>query len=104
MLNEIDKLIIVSKNARLFLDSEEYSRCLKRAEKLYFSGLGRSCLAFRGGCFLAYHRLGLASIGEPLFSWTLLRYIVWEALDIVGNPKMTIERLWRVMTKQSARK
>ena len=86
------------------LEGDDLRLCQERAKDAYFCMLGQSTFAFRRRRFWAYHRLGLASIGEPLFSWTLLRYIVWEALDIVGNLKMTIERLWRVMTKQSARK
>lgn len=64
-----------------FLSGEEYSRCLKRAERQYFRYLARHACALRRDSreFWDFHRNGLATVNYSL-NWKLLGKWIPRAL------------------------
>ncbi len=73
-------------HGRDYLSEEEYRRCLKQAEREYFSYLGKCACAVHAESrdFWEFHRNGLASVNYSL-DWRLLAKWV---------PRALIEKLW----------
>jgi glycosyltransferase involved in cell wall biosynthesis len=69
-----------------YLSTEEYDRCLKRAEREYFVYLAKAACALRpaSGAFWEFHRKGLASVNYSL-DWK--RLAKWM-------PRAVIEKAW----------
>lgn len=91
----LGNLIILTKYGPVYLSREEYERCLKRHIKRYYLFLGQSILWTREKQILDYHKHGMRALGYS-FSWTkLLEVMFLEVLDILCNPKKTLERIAR---------
>jgi glycosyltransferase involved in cell wall biosynthesis len=91
----LGNLIILTKYGPIYLSKEEYRKCLKCHIKRYYLFLGQSFLWTREKQILDYHRNGMRALGYS-FSWTkLLESMFSEVLDILFNPKKTLERIAR---------
>jgi glycosyltransferase involved in cell wall biosynthesis len=66
----LDRLILVRRFGRQYLDDAEYDDCYSEAEAIYYRTLGRRWLKQLGGTandeFWNFHRDGLATIGERI--------------------------------------
>jgi len=82
-------------HGRDFLSEDEYQACFKVAERNYFQFLGWSSLNGQDPKFWAFHRERLASIGYSLDSAFLTKWTLISLLDQIGNPKGTLEYMWR---------
>jgi hypothetical protein len=61
----------------------------------YYLFLGQSLLWTGEKPILDYHKNGMRALGYP-YSWTkLVKVMFLEVLDILGNPKKTLERTAR---------
>jgi glycosyltransferase involved in cell wall biosynthesis len=91
----LGNLIILKKYGPVYLCREEYNQCLKHHMQRYYLFLGRSLLRGREKQLLDYHKNGMRALGYS-YSWTkLLKVLFFEVLDILGNPKKTLERIAR---------
>jgi glycosyltransferase involved in cell wall biosynthesis len=91
----LGNLIILKKYGPVYLSREEYNQCLKYHMQRYYLFLGQSLLWTREKQLLDYHKNGMRALGHP-YNWTkLLQVLVLEGLDILGNPKKTLERIAR---------
>lgn len=97
--NLLDEFLIINKYGRLCLDSDEFKKLSRDISRRYFSFLGESILYRRDREFWEYHQKGLRSIGYRL-SWTKLsKYVCWELINLLLNPKMTVGRVVRYFRK-----
>jgi glycosyltransferase involved in cell wall biosynthesis len=95
----LGNLIILTKYGPVYLSREEYDKCLKRHMKYYYLFLGRSVVWTREKQILAYHKQCMRELGYA-FSWAELSKVVFfEVLDILCNPKKTLERMTRRLRK-----
>lgn len=91
----LDKLIVVKKFGKNFLDPHEFQSVLAKTERHYWRMLGESVLKQRGDEFWRYHRKGLATIGLEI-GWRELWWpVLLELADRIFNPKKTVGRLLR---------
>lgn len=88
----LDRFIAISKFGPIYLSAAEYQRCYKETKKTYFRFLGRSIFAMKSKEFWDYHREGLQTIGFKLGFASLLGPAFIAFLDLLCNPKLTIER------------
>ena len=61
----------------------------------YYLFLGQSLLWTREKQILDYHKNGMRALGYPYSRTKLLKVVFLEVLDILGNPKKTLERTAR---------
>lgn len=76
-----------------YLTREELEARIHEHLGIYRKFLGKSFLKGRDQEFWDYHRQQLAEAGYPLTSATMVRAVAGYVLDLVLNPKDTIERL-----------
>jgi glycosyltransferase involved in cell wall biosynthesis len=81
-------------HGRNCLSEEEYQSCLQEAEHEYFYFLGWSVLQGRDSKFWNFHRERLASIDYSLSFAFLTKWTLLVLLDLIGNPKRTMEYVW----------
>jgi glycosyltransferase involved in cell wall biosynthesis len=99
----LGNLIILTKYGPIYLSREEYNKCLKHHMQRYYLYLGQSLLWARDKKILDYHKNGMRDLGYP-YSWTkVLKVLFLEVLDILGNPKKTLERVARRMMRLVSR-
>ncbi len=91
----LDKLIVVTKFGRDFLDPEEFLEVDRRTRGEYLRILGDAILTRRSAAFWRYHRDGLATVGLPIGWRQLWRPVLTELADRVFNPKKTLGRFLR---------
>ncbi len=89
----LGNLIILIKYGPVYLDREEYERCLKRHMKQYYAFLGRSAWHLREAEFWDYHKKGLRDIGFPLSLPKLISASLFEVMDLLLTPKKTVEKI-----------
>lgn len=91
----LGNLSILTKYGPVYLSREEYHECLAHHMKRYYLFLGQSILWTREKQIVKYHKNGMRELGYS-FSWgRLLAVLSLEVLDILGNPKKTLERAAR---------
>ena len=91
----LGNLSILTKYGPVYLSREEYDECLEHHMKRYYLFLGQSILWTREKQILDYHKNGIRDLGYE-FSWAkLCTVLLLEVLDILGNPKKTLERIAR---------
>jgi glycosyltransferase involved in cell wall biosynthesis len=103
----LSNLIILKKYGPVYLSSDEYEKCLKRHMKRYYTFLGQSALHLREKEFWDYHKNGLRNIGFPLSLPKLIGASFLEVMDLLLNPKKTVEKIaGRIIqsTKEKPRK
>lgn len=75
-----------------FLSEKEYEAVFDDATRRYFLFLGKAALRGKGPEFWAFHRAGLASIGQRLDAKLLWKWRFLALLDYLGNPKSGWDR------------
>ncbi len=95
----LGNLIILKKYGPIYLTREEYNKCLKYHMQRYYLFLGQSLLWTREKQILDYHKNGMRALGYPYSRTRLLKVVFLEVLDILGNPKKTLERTARKIMK-----
>jgi len=80
-----------------FMSRPEAEQRLKDLLKEYYRFLAIGAVNFEGGEFWAYHKGRLREFGYPLNSVKLGKAVSLKALDLLLNPKNTIEILLRRM-------
>jgi glycosyltransferase involved in cell wall biosynthesis len=99
----LGNLIILTKYGPLYLNREEYDKCLKRHMKRYYLFLGQSLLWKREKQVFDYHKKSMRDLGYSL-SWTkLLGILLLEVADLLCNPKKTAEGLARRIMRSMIR-
>ena len=91
----LGNLSILTKYGLVYLSREEYHECLERHMKRYYLFLGQSILWTREKQILKYHQNGMRELGYSCSWFRLLAVVFLEILDILGNPKKTLERIAR---------
>ncbi|HLC41803.1 MAG TPA: glycosyltransferase family 2 protein [Methylomirabilota bacterium] len=86
----LDRMVILMKYGRDFLDPDEFRRCVRRHELRYCEEYIRQALGPNRARFLAYHRSGLAGIGYQFPRGVVLRSFLIVAADLAFNFKKTI--------------
>jgi glycosyltransferase involved in cell wall biosynthesis len=89
----LGNLIILTKYGPLYLDESEYQRCLNRHMKNYYRFLGKSVFHLKGKEFWDYHKNGLSITGFPLSLPKLIGASALEMMDLLFNPKKTVEKI-----------
>lgn len=89
-LLHFSRLALVVAHGRDYLSAEEYSRCLKDAERRYFLYLCRCALRGRSREFWEFHRNALASVKYAL-DWRLLAKWI---------PRALLEKTWETFWTQ----
>jgi glycosyltransferase involved in cell wall biosynthesis len=99
----LGNLVILKKYGPVYLSREEYSECLKHHMQRYYLFLGQSLLWTRDKQILDYHKNGMRTLGYPYNWFKLWKVLFLEVVDILCNPKKTIERLARRIMKDVRR-
>jgi glycosyltransferase involved in cell wall biosynthesis len=102
--NPLDRLILVKRYGKDFLDAAEYARCLEIAETRYYRCLGRAALARRHEGYWDYHRRGLATIGETLDRARVARGALPIVVDWAVTPKKVLRALRERLDDSARRK
>jgi glycosyltransferase involved in cell wall biosynthesis len=89
----ITEMIAIHKFGPLFLECDEYGKCLKTIENRYYSFLAEGVLRGKGKAFWHYHQQGLGTICKKIDVVKLGVCCIGVLLDLALNPKSTIERL-----------
>jgi len=85
---------------RLFTPAE-FDELRSRIESKYYRFLGQAVF-FQGRSrgFWKFHAKGLARAGSRIKKLTLARHILLALVDLLGNPKATLERLWGALGRR----
>ena len=89
----LDYFIVMKKFGPVYLNEDEYKRRVSQVEKSYMMFLGLSVLRRKDKAFWEYHQKGLSTINFSLRTTGLIKYSILVGLDLVCNPKRTIQRL-----------
>jgi glycosyltransferase involved in cell wall biosynthesis len=89
----LDRLIIIQRYGRDFLDPAELAGCLRRCEREYYRAYVRQVAGPARRRFLAHHRPGLERARYRLSRRLLFEAALAEAADLLLNPKKTAGRL-----------
>ena len=89
----LHELMLVRQFGPRDLTPDEYGARWRELSRRYFRFLGGAALRGRSREFWEYHRAGLAEIGIPLSRLRIAALATGAALDLLLNPKSTIERL-----------
>jgi glycosyltransferase involved in cell wall biosynthesis len=87
----LDKLIVLERYGGDFLAPGELRAALKDNERALFRFLGGSVLRARDASFWKYQAGGFAVAGRRLPKWRIFLSALNRLLDLVLNPKATIE-------------
>jgi glycosyltransferase involved in cell wall biosynthesis len=92
----LDRLIRVTKYGRRYLEEDEYQPCLRETRRAYYRQLASSWLVRREPAYWAYHRKGLASIGQTIDRRELALRVVSKAAGLALPAGLrTLARGWR---------
>lgn len=94
----MDRLAVLGRHGRDFLEPEEYRKAYRRTEKEYYSRLAWGALTLKGDGFWEYHTSGLQEIGKELSYMKLARYVARELLYLAVNPGGTMMMVYRHLT------
>jgi glycosyltransferase involved in cell wall biosynthesis len=75
-----------------YLTRNEFVKRLQEILNDYYSFLAISCLNFRDKEFWNYHQRRLSELGYPLSRLRFAKYFITKLLDLMLNPKLTIEK------------
>jgi hypothetical protein len=91
----------IQKFGPVFLTPDEYALRLRQVTREYHRFLGRSVLEFRGREFWHYHLKHTRQLGVAVSYPRVLLHVVGRLLDVLLNPKRTVEGLvrsvWRAL-------
>jgi glycosyltransferase involved in cell wall biosynthesis len=95
----LGNLMILKKYGPIYLDAQEFTEKLRLHIKRYHTYLARVVLYRHDKRLFDYHRNGLKDLGYS-FSWPkLVGALLIEVADILFNPKRTIEKISRKVSK-----
>lgn len=97
----LDKLILVRKFGRDYLDPDEFRTCWSDIESRYLRFLAEAMVRNKGSDFWKHHRRGLATIGYRLSRTKLAWHFLLYLADLVLNPKRTAEELLQKLRSNS---
>jgi glycosyltransferase involved in cell wall biosynthesis len=104
---QLDRLIIVKKYGRDYLDEQEYRACLESAVSDYYNGLATEWLLDRfrktDSGFWAYQNKGLDTIGERVDRELLGKHVAKVLLHGMFNASRAAPYVWQKVTKRSRR-
>jgi|SRR5579863_1572100 len=83
----------------IYLTAEERAPRLRRATEEYYRFLAQSLLEFRGKEFWDYHRERMQKLGVGIDYVKVGRYLFYRSIDVLLNPKRTIEGMARRLFK-----
>ncbi len=78
-----------------FLSEAEVEERLAFRMKQYYEFLGKSVFRGRDRAFWTFHKNKLRDLGRPLDYWRLGGVAGKRLLDLILNPKYTVEALWQ---------
>ena len=81
----------------VYLTEQEYGGRLEDLLRNYYRVLAAGIMSFKRRDFWGYQKKALKELGYPLYSPRLAKALGLKALDLVLNPKQTIEKLFRRM-------
>jgi len=90
---EADRVHEVTKFGPIFLTDQEYRVRLKEVTLAYYRMLGRSVVPLRNREFWDYHLRHVKAMGYPLNYTRIALHALLRVLDLLGNPKRTIENV-----------
>lgn len=99
-LADIDEL---SRFGPIYLTPAEVATRLRSATRDYYRFLARSALELRGREFWHYQIDRARAMGHPLHYGRLARYVAYQMVDMLLNPKRTIEGVVRRLGQLPAR-
>lgn len=79
----------------IYLSQEELEKRLGELMDEYYAFLGIAAANFREKKFWSYHKRRLQELGHPLKKTKLAGAVTIKYLDLILNPKMTLERIAR---------
>jgi glycosyltransferase involved in cell wall biosynthesis len=88
------QMIAIERYGRRFLTPEEWRTRRRRVGQAYYGILGEAVLRRRPSAFWELHRRGLRFAGLRLSRSRVARHAVLEALRLMLNPQLTVERAW----------
>lgn len=83
----------LAKYGRDFLTEPEFQHCLETHLWRYYRFLAASAITGREQKFWRYHEERLAELGMELSKWRLARSVAATLVDLVLNPKRTMEEI-----------
>ena len=92
-LMELTELVAIVLYGKLFLNEEEYRARRRTIVKKYRQMLGRNMFHTDRKKFWGFHKRGLRFAGYPLTRTELLRCAMYGGLDLLLNPKSTLNRV-----------
>jgi len=94
----------VTKFGPVYLTPQECAVRLKEVTRAYYRLLGSSAVALRGREFWDYHLRQVRGMGYRLSYARIAWHAALRIADIVGNPKRTIEAVFRRLSDRLERK
>ncbi len=88
-------LMILKRYGPIYLDREEYEKCLSEHMESYYRFLAQSFIYRRDKQLIEYHKNRLENMGHGFSRAKLLAGVASEIIDVLGNPKKTLEGLGR---------
>jgi glycosyltransferase involved in cell wall biosynthesis len=85
----------VTKFGRFYLNEHEYQTRLREVTREYYRFLGKSVIDLRNREFWDYHLRHFKAMGYPPNYPRIGLHALLYLFDLVGNPKRTIEGIWR---------
>lgn len=79
----------------VYLTKDELDKRIEKNMSYYYKLLAVGFINFRDKEFWNYHKKRLEELGQP-FNWVnFLKAVNMKVLDLLGNPKQTLEKLFR---------
>lgn len=88
-------LIDIIEYGPTYLTPEELRARIKVILSKYYCVLATGLVNFKGKHFWKYHRAILKHCGFPLYGNALAKAVIAKVGDLILNPKMTVEKIWR---------
>jgi glycosyltransferase involved in cell wall biosynthesis len=90
---KMENLCLLMKYGPIFFNSREYNKILKQKLREYYRFLAKNYFKSGAKLFLRYHRRGLKRMGYSLSIIELCEAFLWEAIDLIFNPKRIVGQL-----------
>jgi hypothetical protein len=82
------------------LTPEEFGKCMEELLAVYYEYLAVEVVNFRNRKFWDYHKNRMHEIGIGLSYSRIAKATIWKLLDLLLNPKQTIEKILRRISVQ----
>jgi glycosyltransferase involved in cell wall biosynthesis len=98
----LDRLAVLTRHGRSFLNPDEYRHVYRRTRSHYYSCLAVAVLRRKTSKYWEFHRSGLAELGARLERGRLARHVGLEIARLVANPGQTLMALLRSQRQRTA--